>query len=31
MKPNVDSYIMIYDFKNAGYANFSLSHAKVAF
>ena len=29
MKANVDQYIMVYDFNNAGYANFSVNHTKV--
>ena len=29
MKPNVDQYVMVYDFEGAGYSNFSLTHAKV--
>ena len=29
MKPNVDQYIMVYDFNNAGYSNFSVNHAKL--
>ena len=28
MKANVDQYIVIYDFEDCGYSNFSLSHAK---
>ena len=28
MKPNVDQYVMVYDFNNTGYSNFSKSHTQ---
>ena len=28
MKPNVDQFIMVYDFEGAGYANFSRTHVQ---